>query len=339
MKKQAITIALCVKDGASVLPESLPALAASLARQACPVVIVNHLSTDHTLGLLEEWKRRHPNLEIEILTCLKAGISNARNMAWRAVKSEWVAFIDADCIASPDWTLRAHDLLKLPIGMDPFVVGIGGRNLVPLHRGVFYHALSALLNSFVGGHNSILNRTFSGNPTVDHVPTLNVLYRVSALEKVNGFDPTISRVGEDLDLSARLRQVGYQLVADSKWTVTHLLRPDLSSWLKNMYLYGQGRIDHIQRHRETFALKFMIPSFAAIGYIVSILATPLYGMEPLLAVLGAHFAVVSIDLARTARSNPDTTFIGRFLALFVVVFTHLSYGLGSLNQITKRLKV
>src|SRR5919197_4894493 len=48
------------------------------------------------------------------VSCLSddgAGLSRARNIGWRALGTEWVAFMDDDCLPAPDWAAELRAVL------------------------------------------------------------------------------------------------------------------------------------------------------------------------------------------------------------------------------------
>lgn len=61
------------------------------------IIVVNNNSTEESLRTL----KKHQN--IKILDCKKQGAAAARNLGWKSVKSDYVAFIDADTIITTSW--------------------------------------------------------------------------------------------------------------------------------------------------------------------------------------------------------------------------------------------
>lgn len=324
---------MVVYNGASTLSRSLHALVRETDARQIPLLVVDHASTDATPGILAEWRARVGE-RMALARFDGKGISAVRNHAWRRAESEWVVFVDADCEVQPGWAEALVHAMDRHSGR-PACGAIGGRNGVPYLDRPFYRALQVLLGSYVGGHSSILNRDFREPREVDHCPTLNVALRRSALIAVNGFDPKFTRVGEDLDLSYRLKKAGFQLWAEPGMRSDHALRPSLPSWLKNMVLYGRGRFYFNRRHPDAREWKFLLPAAVVVGYFIAMVLA--FTLSPWVLVLyaGLHFFGVAAGLWPTAR-RLGAAFSDFALATVTTWATHLAYGWGFLREITGR---
>lgn len=72
----------------------------------CPIIIVVDHSSDIIFNNIKRLYERHSN--VTVLRCRGLGASTARNVGWRAAKTEWVKFIDADDFTTDAW-LIAHE--------------------------------------------------------------------------------------------------------------------------------------------------------------------------------------------------------------------------------------
>jgi GT2 family glycosyltransferase len=193
-----------------------------------------------------------------------------------------------------------------------------------------------LLATYVGGHNSILNRPVSERRRVSHCPTLNVVYRRGALEDVGGFDRTYVRVSEDVELSRRLTARDYWLWAEPGMVVDHVARPTLRGWLRNVFLYGRGRSFHLKRHPGELNPKFLAPPAVVLAYLVVTLLGGLEGaaLKPLALLIASHLSGIGVLLiAETRRQGGGVTV---WLAAAAVVWlTHLAYGAGFLYELPR----
>ncbi len=79
----------------------------ALARQTyanIEIIVVDDCSEDDTPTLLREFAERHPELRFQALRNERRGGANpSRNRGIQAARGEFVAFLDNDCIAEPDW--------------------------------------------------------------------------------------------------------------------------------------------------------------------------------------------------------------------------------------------
>ncbi|HYD46845.1 MAG TPA: glycosyltransferase, partial [Terriglobales bacterium] len=282
-----------------------------------------------TPRILEAWAARHPG-QIRTLPFRGSGIAAARDFAWRQATSPWVAFIDSDCEVQPGWADAVFEAMRRHAG-EPDCAAFGGRNRVPQDGRLLYRAYALVLATYVGGHDSILNRPFAESRRVEHCPTLNVVYRRSALEEIAGFDPAYVAAGEDLEVTRRLRARGYSLWAHPGMVVEHALRPTLASWLRNMFVYGRGRCFHSKRHPEDAHPKFLAPLAVGLAYMMSAAAGP---AGPVLVgtLHAAGVAALLLPESRRQRASIATY----TSAVAITCMTHLAYAAGMLAELPRR---
>ncbi len=90
-------VAVCTRNRPEYLARALDALAAQ--KISFPVHVVDQsASEDPALSRrVEEWS------ELSMQRDNGRGISRSRNLAWRTLDAEWIAFMDDDCYAQPGW--------------------------------------------------------------------------------------------------------------------------------------------------------------------------------------------------------------------------------------------
>jgi cellulose synthase/poly-beta-1,6-N-acetylglucosamine synthase-like glycosyltransferase len=211
----------------------------------------------------------------------------------------------------------------------------GGSNYVPRDGNWMRRACALFLPTYVGGHGSLLNRPAEEARAVDHCPTLNVVYRRSALEAIDGFDAAYTGFAEDVDVSRRLRSAGYTLWSNPPMAVDHAQRSTFASWLRNMFRYGRGRCFYLKRHPEDFHAKFLAPAVVVATYLLAAAIDVHDGVPywlPIVAV--AHWlgvAALLLPESYRQRSSPTTW----LAATMMVALTHLTYGAGLLAEVPR----
>lgn len=122
-----------------------------------------------------------------------------RNQGARASLGDWLAFIDDDCIADPDWISGA-----VPWFEDSANGAVEGAKMVPqpTRPTVPYNGMKGL--SRPGGYQ-----------------TCNMFYRREAFERVGGFDPTFPFYLEDSDLAWAVLDAGYTIPHASAARICH----------------------------------------------------------------------------------------------------------------------
>ena len=102
MNKNLLTIVICTYNRAHILPEALESL---LRQTVSPedyyLLIIDNNSTDNTQEVLIPFKERFPYMRIVME--YNQGLSHARNRALKECQTEWLAFLDDDAKAHPDW--------------------------------------------------------------------------------------------------------------------------------------------------------------------------------------------------------------------------------------------
>jgi histidinol-phosphate phosphatase family protein len=143
---------------------------------------------------------------IRVLRSGGRGPAAARNVGWRATRTDWVAFLDDDVLVAEDWCRRLADDLA---GLPPAVAASQGRIRVPMPK---------------GRRPTDEERRTTGLVDARWI-TADMAYRRSALELVDGFDERFPRAfREDSDLALRTVQAGLDIVWGHRVT-THPLRP------------------------------------------------------------------------------------------------------------------
>ena len=330
-----LTVCVCVRDGAEYVDRCLQGLLAETAPFDTPIVIVDHASGDRTPQLLARWADDYPN-QLRVLRFEGEGIAAARDFAWRQSRTPWIAFVDIDCEVRPGWARAAYDALHLH-APDALCGAFGGTNRVRQDQRLLYRAYSVALSTYVGGYDSMLNRTIGERRRVNHCPSLNVVYRRHALEEIGGFDPAFTRVCEDLDVSRRLLRKGYALWSNPPMVVDHALRPTLGSWLRNMFLYGRGHCFQLKRHPADFHPKFLAPAAVVLAYAAAVLWDAGSGSPALSVAMlaGAHLSGIAVLLAGEARRQRAGLAVW-MVASAVVWVTHLGFGSGLLFELPRR---
>ena len=268
------------------------------------IILVDNASTDRTLELAKEACEK-----LIVVSNPVPSIACSRNMGWRRASGGLVAYIDADCVAPPDWLSVLHKNL-LALNAD----AVGGGN-VPPDCGKFYPVLKVMLNTYLGSRGSVQGTTYADLREVDHLPTLNIMVKREVLEDLDGFDEHFALVGEDADFSCRLKNIGGKIFYIPNAEVIHHQRSSFRSWGKNMYAYGQGRYHLIHKHPRLFSIAYVFP-------ILSILTFPLY------------LSVMLIYSSFVALRERKIQYAFRLASLYAV--THWCYGLGLVSEFFRK---
>jgi glycosyltransferase involved in cell wall biosynthesis len=230
-----VTVVVCAYNEARLLPACLHTLRAQ-TRVPDDIIVIDNASTDDTAAVA----RRVPN--VRVVNEPTKGLVVARETARRLVRTELVAYIDADCRAPITWMERVIARFERPSA--PVAVtgpyrfydwDWTGRTLIRLYDYLVAPPTHALVHHALG-IGAIL---YGGNFTVS----------TSALAQIGGFDRTIEFHGEDTNLGRRLTPLGRVDVARDCWVWTSARRYRAMGKSAVFGLYVRNFWSEVLRHR------------------------------------------------------------------------------------------
>jgi len=206
---------------------------------------------------------------------VNGGPGPARNTALREIGTEFVAFLDSDCVPPPGWLseLAGHFA-------DPLVAAVAPR-IVPAAPGP------------VGSALDLGDRPARVAPLtrVAYVPTAALLARRAALG--GGFDEAL-RYGEDVDLVWRLIEAGWRVRYEPAVRVAHADPQSGPALLRRRFRYGTSAAPLTRRHPGSVAPLVLQPW-------PTITMAALLSRRPIAA--GAAFAASTALLAARLRAG------------------------------------
>ena len=236
----SVSVVIPVKDRAEELRRCL----ASLARLDYPqeklqVIVVDDGSSDSSAAVAQE-----SGAQVVASGGTGRGPAAARNVGARAAQGEILAFIDSDCTASPEWLREL-----LPAFNDPKIAAVGGM-VDGMCTASAVDRYEAVMSSLSLGSRE---RNGSGGDDTFYLPSCNLLVRRNAFLGVGGFDDTM-HVGEDVDLTWRLRDAGWTIAYLPAGSICHEHRSTLRSFMSRRFDYGtsEGMLQllHPQRRKR-----------------------------------------------------------------------------------------
>lgn len=224
----SVSVVVPAYNSAAYLPRCLSSLTSQrYPRDRYEVIVVDDGSTDDTARIAHEIAHAWDGHMI-VLRESNGGPASARNAGISASAAPLVAFIDADCVADPDWLSALVGALD---EAEANAAGVGGPIINVAPRDWVSRYLDAC--SFYR------HRMRDGR--VEYLLTQNVAFRRSALLQMGGFVAREGVWAEDSDLSFRLTQAGYSLLLSERGAVTHYGSPtSVRDLWKKLYLYGIG---------------------------------------------------------------------------------------------------
>lgn len=240
----SITVIIVNWNGGKLLSECLRSLDAQTVR-ANRILLVDNGSSDGSLDLVREFR----NVTV-LEMCENRGFAVANNRALVACDTEFVAFLNPDAFAAPDWLER---LLSATCDR-PDVASFGSRQMCHGTTGFLdgigdvYHVSGLAWRDRHG------ERQQAGDLVAREIFSpcaAAALYRRQALMDAGGFDEDFFCYLEDVDLGFRLRLAGHKAMyvpdavvhhvgsaatggQNSDFAVYHGFRNQVWTFVKNM---------------------------------------------------------------------------------------------------------
>ncbi len=200
----AVSIVIPALNEERVIGRCLEALTRlDFPKDSFEVVLVDNGSTDRTVDIARAFS---PALNIAVLSKPGLKISAMRNAGVARSRGAVLAFLDADCVAPPDWLKTATALLAKD-----------GAGILGAHYRIPEDS-SWVGRAWFGG------MEIEKQGSIAWVPAGDMIVARSTFERVGGFDESI-QTNEDCELCERVRAAGLNVVSDAAVAVVHLGTP------------------------------------------------------------------------------------------------------------------
>ncbi len=263
-----LTILICTFNRAELLQECLQSLVnQTLSAEHYEVLVINNNSTDETLKVAKKFVQNNSNFKV--ITELQQGLSYTRNLGFRSAKTEWIAYVDDDAKAHPNFVEQSLQTIENN-NFDCFG-GVylrwfkyGEPKWFPITYGTNKYEMPLKLG--------ILETEFACGGVF--------LAKKKVLEDLGGFATHVGMngykvaYGEETLIQVKMREHGYVIGFDPDLKIDHLVakyKLDVNWYLKSAYAKGRDYWDTFDTN-ITFSeiltiLFFWIPGFFVIRII------------------------------------------------------------------------
>jgi GT2 family glycosyltransferase len=262
-----------------------------------------------------------PTLRVLYFTKPNSGPGQSRNYGAERSNGDWIVFLDSDCIIPEHYIATVRRF----IGQNS-IDAFGGPDrahdsFTPIQKAINYSMTSMLTTGGIRGGAERMEKF--------HPRSFNMGYTREVFEKTGGFAKM--RFGEDIDMSIRIRENGFQTALIRDAYVYHKRRSTFRQFFKQVNNSGIARINLYKRHPKTLKLVHFLPA-AFVGFVLlSFVIAVVFDYRFILG-LAAWMVLVWVDATLRTRS----LLIGSLAVLssFIQLF---SYGLGFLRGIWRRI--
>jgi GT2 family glycosyltransferase len=171
-------------------------------------ILVDNGSSDGSAEYMQAWAKRIPNAQV-ILLSRNTGFCQANNIGFAKAKGEWIALLNNDAVADPNWIaelIHRGDVARR-IGM------LGGKILFAEPKGMIDKAGHLIYWDGQNRGRGTMEKDAGQYDREEEIlwpDACAALYHRLVLEETKGFDEDFFAYGDDADLGMRARLLGWK---------------------------------------------------------------------------------------------------------------------------------
>lgn len=246
--------------------KALEQLADQFESDRYEIIVVDGLSDDRTRAVIDEFRKRRPDLSVLLIDNPARNIPTALNLGIAGAKGNIIARMDAHAVPSKGYIRRCVEVLQTSsagaVGM-PCLVRPGADTLVA-------RAIAAAV-SHPFGIGDAKYRLGSGGPPQEAVDTVAfACFRKSLWKELGGYNESL-HTNEDYDFNYRVRSSGRQVILDRAGHCDYFARTTLKALASQYVRYGGWKAEMIRLHPRSTKLRHLVaPLFVASILVLAI---------------------------------------------------------------------
>ena len=301
-------------------PDEVNELLESLIKQTFTdfeVIIVEDGSAIKCEEIVNSYKNK---LKLSYYYKPNSGPGDSRNYGVKYAASDFYVFFDSDCIIPSTYFKALTEFRKTHQ-----IHYYGGPDkahdsFTPVQKAINYSMTAFLTTGGIrGGSKKVIKF---------HPRSFNIGFSKQVYEVTGGFGKM--RFGEDIDLSLRVEEKGFQSWLISDAYVYHKRRLDFKKFFKQIYNSGIARINLYKRHPQSLKLTHFFPSAFMVFMIVSVLTS--FICFCFILPLVFYLLLILLDSSIVNKSLK----IG-LLSVLSAVVQHTAYGSGFIYSFWRRI--
>ena len=302
-------------------PAEIKELLESLVQQTYKhfeVVVVEDGSTEKSEDIVASFRDR---LEVKYFFKENSGPGLSRNYGAERASGDYFIFLDSDCIVPVEYLQEIeNELSTSPV--DAF----GGpdrahESFTDQQKAINYSMTSILTTGGIRGKKKSMEKF--------HPRSFNMGFSRRVFETTKGFSGM--RFGEDIDMSIRIMEAGFQTRLFPAAYVYHKRRTSWKKFFKQIYNSGIARINLYLLHPASLKVVHLLPACFVVGVSVLVIGAILVSIWSLLPLL-LWACLIFIDSLIENRSIVVAFY--SICASFIQLF---AYGIGFIHAFFKRI--
>ena len=236
-ESNTISIIVIVYNGEETIGDCLESLMKlTYPSEKREVIVVDNASTDTTPSIIKQYP-------VQYIYEPRRGRAIARNTGVQAASGEYLAFIDADCIAESPWVNQIMGRFSNDDAIGAVAGAVLAEPVNPIERYIAYRKIV--------DQEKMLEPGRCCSPPF--ALTANLVLRKKVFETIGLFDQErLPITGEDADLCWRMQWAGFKLAYEPSAKVWHKHRSSIASLFKQVYGYGFSNVSLFAKHRVHF---------------------------------------------------------------------------------------
>ncbi len=303
-------------------PEELTELLESLSVQSYDqdfeVLVIEDGSNRPAEDVVRNFQR---SLTISYFTKENSGPGLSRNYGMARAKGNYFLILDSDVILPPDYLKEVDQ--RLETAYTDFFGGpdAAHESFSPLQKAINFSMTSLFTTGGLRGKKQ----------TKDFQPrSFNMGLSKKAFDATGGFSE--QHFGEDIDLTFRLWEQGFQSQFVESAYVYHKRRSTVTSFFKQVFNFGAARPVLNTLYPSTSKLTYWFPTLFFIGMLAAIVFLVLGWNAPIVAIT-VYLVLIFVD----AFTKEKSLIIG-LLSVLTTFIQFIGYGLGFLRSMF-RIKI
>lgn len=298
-------------------PEEIDELLYSLTKQDYPkpfeVVIVEDGSENNAKKIIENYRDR---LNIQYFLIENQGAGLARNYGMSQAEGDYFIVLDSDVLVPANYLKKVKKALK-----KHYTDAFGGPDaahpsFTSLQKAINFSMTSIMTTGGIRGKKKGVGKF--------QPRSFNFGISKKAFESTGGFSSM--KIGEDIDLSFRLWEHGFETQLIEKAFVYHKRRTSIDAFYKQTFKFGSARPILNKKFPGTAKITYWFPSVFIVGFILSSLLF-MMGRWELITLYYLYFILL---LMSSLIVNKNITVA--FLSIITTLVQMTGYGFGFLKS-------
>lgn len=243
-------------------PDEVAELLESLTKQTDKGFEVLVIEDGSSVPCKEVCEKYVDKLDLHYYFKPNSGRSETRNYGMERASGEWFIIYDSDVIVPPSYisTVR-EELLKNPVDC------YGGPDAADDSFSDVQKAINYSMTSIMttGGIRGATKNKEKFSPR-----SFNMGISKKCFTTVGGYK---NMIGEDIDLSIRIKEAGFKTTLIPEAYVYHKRRVDLMKFFRQVNTFGKGRVLLGELHPGSLKLVHLLPAVFVLGNIALVLLT------------------------------------------------------------------